>query len=301
MGTKPAIIAIGGPTGSGKTKLAIQLAELTGWEIISYDARQFYREMSIGTARPDPEELIRAKHHFIASHTILEPLDAKTYAEEASVILTTELQSKSGCILVGGSGFYAQSLLWGLDDMPSANPEIRANIVKEWDSGKKARLLEELKQCDPARYAEIDHNNPVRIIRALEIWRSTGIKPSDYQSGLKELRFDAALHWIWPVFDRDTLRIQLKNRLEHMLNKGLLEEVKSLEPFKELSALRTVGYREWYEGREKGLTDSEILEDIVHHTWQYAKRQVTWFKRYSPTALSQDKEELKRFLINIDS
>ena len=274
----PTLLIIQGPTASGKTKLAIDLALHFDTQIISADARQFYCEMSIGTAKPSDIELAQAKHHFINSHSIQQDFTAANFAQEASILLSRLFETKKFVVLVGGSNMYIDALIDGLDDIPSdillkkeLNSILEINGINEF--------LDELKEKDPVTYLSIDKNNPHRVLRAIEAIRLTGKKVSELKQGMKKvnhfntIRF--AIEW-----ERDILYNRINQRVDAMMEDGLLEEVQSLLPQRSLNALKTVGYTELIKHLDGEITLDFALDQIKQHTRNYAKRQLTWLRRY---------------------
>ena len=274
----PTLLIIQGPTASGKTKLAIDLALYFDTEIISADARQFYSEMSIGTAKPSDIELAQATHHFINSHSIQQDFTAANFAQEASILLSRLFETKKFVVLVGGSNMYIDALIDGLDDIPSD-----VSLKKELNSSLEKIgidvFLEELKEKDPETYLSIDKNNPQRVLRAIEAIRLSGKKISKLKRGLKKenpfntIRF--AIEW-----ERDILYNRINQRVDIMMELGLLEEVQSLMPQRTLNALKTVGYTELINHLDGGISLDFALDQIKQHTRNYAKRQLTWLRRY---------------------
>ena len=274
----PTLLIIQGPTASGKTKLAIDLALHFDTEIISADARQFYCEMSIGTAKPSDIELAQAKHHFINSHSIQQDFTAANFAQESTILLHRLFQTRKVVVLVGGSNMYIDALIDGLDDIPSdvlLKKELNSSLEK---IGIDV-FLEELKEKDPETYLSIDKNNPHRVLRAIEAIRLSGKKISELKQGLKKdnqfntIRF--AIEW-----ERDTLYDRINQRVDLMMAEGLLEEVQSLLPQRSLNALKTVGYTELIKHLDGEITLDFALDQIKQHTRNYAKRQLTWLRRY---------------------
>ena len=274
----PTLLIIQGTTASGKTKLAIDLALYFDTEIISADARQFYCEMSIGTAKPSDIELAQAKHHFINSHSIQQDFTAANFAQESTILLHRLFETRKVVVLVGGSNMYIDALIDGLDDIPSD-----VSLKKELNSSLEKIgidvFLEELKEKDPETYLSIDKNNPHRVLRAIEAIRLSGKKISELKQGLKKdnqfntIRF--AIEW-----ERDTLYDRINQRVDLMMADGLLEEVQSLLPQRTLNALKTVGYTELIKHLDGEITLDFALDQIKQHTRNYAKRQLTWLRRY---------------------
>ena len=274
----PTLLIIQGPTASGKTKLAIDLALYFDTEIISADARQFYSEMSIGTAKPSDIELAQATHHFINSHSIQQDFTAANFAQEASILLSRLFETKKFVVLVGGSNMYIDALIDGLDDIPS-DVSLKKELNFLLEKNGIGVFLEELREKDPETYLSIDKNNPHRVLRAIEAIRLSGKKISELKQGLKKnnpfntIRF--AIDW-----DRDTLYDRINQRVDLMMAEGLLEEVQSLLPQRSLNALKTVGYTELIKHLDGEITFDFALDQIKQHTRNYAKRQLTWLRRY---------------------
>jgi tRNA dimethylallyltransferase len=275
----PTLLIIQGPTASGKTKLAIDLALHFETQIISADARQFYSEMSIGTAKPSDIELAQATHHFINSHSIQEDFTAANFEKEASILLSRLFETKKYVVLVGGSNMYIDALIDGLDDIPS-DVSLKKKLNSILEINGIDELLEELKEKDPETYLSIDKNNPHRVLRAIEAIRLTGKKVSELKQGLKKvnpfntIRF--AIEW-----ERDTLYNRINQRVEAMIKDGLLEEVQSLLPQRTLNALKTVGYTELIKHLDGEITLDFAIDQIKQHTRNYAKRQLTWLRKYN--------------------
>ena len=274
----PTLLIIQGPTASGKTKLAIDLALYFDTEIISADARQFYSEMSIGTAKPSDIELAQATHHFINSHSIQQDFTAANFAQEASILLSRLFETKKFVVLVGGSNMYIDALIDGLDDIPS-DVSLKKELNSILEINGINEFLDELKEKDPETYLSIDENNPHRVLRAIEAIRLSGKKISELKRGLKKenpfntIRF--AIEW-----ERDILYNRINQRVDIMMELGLLEEVQSLMPQRTLNALKTVGYTELINHLDGGISLDFALDQIKQHTRNYAKRQLTWLRRY---------------------
>jgi len=272
------LVIIQGPTASGKTALAISLAKHFNTEIISGDSRQFYREISIGTAKPSHDELLEVKHHLINSHSIKEEVSAATYSDLAREILYKLFKTKNEVILVGGSGMFIDAFNFGLDEI-ATNPEIKAKLEQRLINDGLKKLVSELEKLDPEYASKVDKKNPVRILRALEVILSTGMKYSKQRKGFKNdldceiIRFSIQ----WP---REILYERINQRVDIMMNEGLVEEVKSILEFKKLKSLNTVGYKELFEYLEGNISLNESIEKIKQHSRNYAKRQETWLKRY---------------------
>lgn len=275
---KPTLWVIGGPTASGKTKLAIQMAKRLSCPVISFDSRQFYREMHIGTARPLPEHWEGVTHYFLGHASIHEPWDAERFAREATLLIEKLEEKHQNLVLVGGSGFYAEALLYGLDKLPGAQPAYRETHMREWRAGKADALVNRLRQVDPVLAQRIDVKNPVRVIRALEVFDSTGIPMSELQG--KRQPIANPVQWLVLTPDRDELWENIAKRTRQMIADGLREEACQLFQHKHSLALQTVGYAEWFDAWNGKFAEEEVENKIIIHTRQYAKRQDTWFRRY---------------------
>ena len=268
------IIHIGGPTASGKTSLAIELALLLGTEIISSDSRQCYKEMSIGTAVPTKAEQSKVFHHFINSHSIHSPLTAGSYASEAGHLVSSLLEKYGSAVIVGGSPLYSDALLYGLDDFPKVDESILDQLSKQ----SLEELSLQIKELDPISAEDIDHQNRRRLERALSICLQTGKPYSSFKNRKIpkpfENIFEIGIHW-----ERNLLYDRINSRVDLMFQLGLLSEVQSLIPFKDLKPLQTVGYTELFEYLEGKCSLDEATEKIKQHSRNFAKRQLTWYNK----------------------
>jgi len=272
------LIVVLGPTAIGKTQLAIELAGHFKTEIISADSRQFYKEMEIGTAKPGRQELKKATHHFISSHSITDEFSVGQFETQALHILDQVFKTSDNAIMVGGSGLYLQAVCEGFDDIPSADPSIRKNLNDLLEKEGIKVLQERLKVADREYYDNVDLNNPQRIIRALEVWESTGKSFSSYRiNNHKQRPFNIIK--IGLNISRDELYNRINNRVDVMIQNGLLEEVKSLHLYKQLNALKTVGYAELFDHLSGLISLEDAIEKIKQNTRRFAKRQLTWFRR----------------------
>ncbi len=272
------LITIVGPTGIGKTRLSIALAQALGCEIISCDSRQFYKEMRIGTAVPSHEELTLVKHHFIQNRSISEDYSVGQFEKDALLLLNDLFIQYDYVVMVGGSGLYVQAVLEGLDAFPDVSPQIRTELKQALEINGLEHLQEKLKQLDPETYDQIELSNPHRVIRALEICMETGEKYASFKAKPKEPRpFQSILIGLDAPRKEIYKRIEL--RVDAMLEEGLLEEAKLLFPHRHLNALQTVGYRELFDYMEGKTTLDFALSEIKKNSRRYAKRQNTWFKR----------------------
>ena len=268
-----------GPTAVGKTDLSLHLAKKYDAEIFSSDSRQVFREMTIGTAKPNREELDLVKHHFINSHSIHDSYSAGKYEEEIITALGKYFQSNQIALLSGGTGLYIDAVLFGLDSFPPIKPSVEEKVERDLEEKGLEYLISELKSLDPEYYAQVDLQNSRRIGRALKVIYGSGKKYSSFLNhGKKQRRFEVIN--ILLERDRTELYNRINKRVDLMLENGQLEEAKSLYPFKDLRSLQTVGYKEIFDYLD-GKFDLEFcIEEIKKNTRRYAKRQMTWFKKY---------------------
>ncbi len=277
MSAKTAVFIVG-PTGVGKTAVAIELAESLGTEIISADSRQVYRELSIGTAVPGREQLSRVRHHLLQHRSVREPYNASMYGTEALDTME-ELFEKSGTLVVcGGSGLYIRAICQGIDELPAVDPEIRRSLRERMQSEGPESLRFELKKLDPLSYRTIDLKNPKRILRALEVSLTAGRPYSGFLGGEKRKREFRQVK-IGLNLERDILYERINHRVDEMMEKGLLEEVRSCLPYRHLNALNTVGYRELFACLDGETGLDEAVRLIKRNSRRYARRQLTWFNR----------------------
>jgi tRNA dimethylallyltransferase len=275
--SKGKVFIVQGPTASGKTTLAIELAKKFQTEIISADSRQFYKEMSIGTAKPSSNELAEVKHHFVHSHSIHQEVSASQYAQEAKPILDDLLATNKAVVIVGGSGMFIDALTLGLDEIPH-DKKVQEKWMAIYESEGLEFLQNELARLDPVYFSEVDTCNPVRLIRALEVIELTQKPFSD--SRKKSVKYDYDIVRIGIAWNRPELYQRIDHRVDTMIEAGLFEEAKSLFPLRNLKALNTVGYSEFFRYWENECDFDEAVEKIKQHTRNYAKRQLTWLKRY---------------------
>lgn len=272
------LICIVGPTAIGKTALGIKIAQHLGSEIISADSRQFYKEISIGTAKPSQLELATVKHHFINSHSVTDLVSVGSFEKEALKVMDTLFKTHQTVVLVGGSGLYVKAVLEGFDELPTVNPDIRTQLNQELQDFGIIKLQQELLNSDPSYFAQIDTQNPQRIIRALEVIRSTGNTFSSYQTNKKNKR-DFNVIKIGLNTSRELLYNKINQRVHDMMFNGLLAEVTLAKPYQHLNALNTVGYHELFEYLDDKTTLENAVAAIKQNTRRFAKRQLTWFRR----------------------
>jgi tRNA dimethylallyltransferase len=272
------LIVIAGPTAVGKTVAAIEVAKHFDTVVVSADSRQFFREMSIGTAKPSAEELAQAKHYFIDSHSITEPFSVGDFERECLMLLDDLFKKHDYVVLAGGSGLYIKAICEGFDDLPTADPAIREKLNLELEEEGLNYLQEKLKQADPVYYNQVDLGNPQRIIRALEVFESTGNPISYYRQATVNKR---PFHIIKLALNmpRELLYRRINDRVDIMLQQGLLAEIASLLPYRQLNALNTVGYAEIFDYMDGTITLDKAVEMIKQNTRRFAKRQLTWFRK----------------------
>lgn len=266
-----------GPTAVGKTDLAIKLARELSCEIISCDSRQFYKEMSIGTAKPSPEEMRGLKHHFIDSLSIGTHYSAGDFERDVDSFLEAYFKKNKVAIMVGGSGLFVQAVVYGLDDMPEAPLQLRAQLMERLLKGELTQLQIELKKLDQTTYNNIDLQNGQRVVRAIEVCLSTGLSYSLLKkNSAKKHNYDIIKIGIEK--SREELYGSINKRVDKMLESGLVKEVEGLLAFKNQNALQTVGYKEVFGFLEKEYDYQTMVELLKRNTRRYAKRQMTWFK-----------------------
>lgn len=272
------IIQVAGPTAVGKTALAIRLAKHFNTEIISYDSRQCYKELSIGVARPSAQELSEVTHHFIASHSIHESLNAAWYENYALSLTKTLFEKYKVVVIAGGTGLYWNAFAKGMDAVPAIDPSVRISLIDSYEKYGFDWLSTMLHKKDPAFVAVGEMKNPQRMLRALEVITATGKSILEFRSQEKTAR-DFTVISIGLELPRQELVARIHTRVDWMMEQGLLEEVRSLLPFTSLNALQTVGYAELFAYLNQEISLDEAVEKIKINTRQYAKRQMTWFKR----------------------
>jgi tRNA dimethylallyltransferase len=294
------VIAISGPTGVGKTALAISLANYFQIEIISCDSRQFYKEMSIGVARPSVEELNAARHHFISFLSVEEEYTAGMFSRDARAKIQELFQSSEVVVVVGGSMLYMDALLYGLDELPG-DKEIRNALNKRCEEEGLLVLVEELKVKDPEFAARVDLENAHRVIRALEVIQITGKPFSELRTKSSDA-IDAEIIHVFLSGEREWVYDRINKRVDRMVEEGLFEEVQGLQSMQHLQALNTVGYKEIFKYFEGSFSKEEAVVEIKKNTRNYAKRQMTWY-RNKPQVLQFDvqKEDVSAEIISLIS
>ena len=267
-----------GPTAVGKTSFAIALAKAFNTEIISADARQCYKEMNIGVARPSVDELKAVTHHFIASHSITENINASYFENWAMDKVESLFSTKDAIVMVGGTGLYIKAFCEGLDLIPAIDAEIRENIIAQYEKLGMRWLQKEVSVKDPQYWEKGEQKNPQRLMRALEVMLGTGSSIISFQNK-KAVERPFKIVKIGLELPREELYDRINTRVLTMVEEGLENEVKTLEAYAHLNALQTVGYSEWKDYFEQKISKEKVIENIQHNTRHYAKRQMTWFKR----------------------
>jgi len=271
-------IVIVGPTAVGKTALAIRVAQHFGTEIISADSRQCFREMTIGVAKPSEEELARVKHYFINSHSIQEEVNAAVFEQYALQSVSAIFRQHDVAVMVGGTGLYVKAFCEGLDDMPPVSPETRQQINEQYEQLGLSWLQQQVAEKDPLYYSTGEIQNPQRLMRALEVKLATGQSIRQYQQGKKTERAFRIVK-IGLELPKEVLHMNINQRVDVMMEQGLLKEVESLLPWRSLNALQTVGYAELFRYLDGDCSLEAAVEAIKKNTRHYAKRQLTWFRK----------------------
>ena len=272
------LIVVVGPTAIGKTALSIKIANHYNSDILSADSRQFYKEMRIGTAVPEPDELAAAQHHFIQNRSIFDDYNVGDFEVDALNCLQTLFAEHNIQVIVGGSGLYVNAVVNGLDSFPKVDVEIRKELNEKLASEGLESLQNQLKELDEISYHEIAIDNPQRLIRALEICIGTNQPYSSFKTNSKKER-DFETIKIGLTADREIIYDRINRRVDLMVENGLIEEAKALLPHKDLNALQTVGYRELFEYFDGHIDKEFSISEIKKNTRRFAKRQLTWFRK----------------------
>ncbi|HAD14504.1 MAG TPA: tRNA (adenosine(37)-N6)-dimethylallyltransferase MiaA [Saprospirales bacterium] len=274
------LIVIGGATATGKTALAIRVAQWLNTEILSADSRQFYREMNIGTAKPSLSELALVPHHFINSHTISENYSVGAFEKEALELLELRFKQYDHIVLTGGSGLYIQAVCEGFDQFPDVSHNIKSQVEAGIRTGGIEWLQQTLEQLDPQYFSKVDRQNPARLIRAVEVSMEAGKPYSTFLNQVeKRPRFFESVYLLLDL-PRPLLYERIDKRVDEMIIAGLEEEARSLIPYRNHPALKTVGYEEFFDYFDGKMSLDHTIEKIKQHSRNYAKRQVTWFNKH---------------------
>jgi len=292
------LVVIAGPTAVGKTASGISLARHFSSEIVSADSRQLYRECSIGTAVPTREELSQVPHHMIQVSSLANPYNASRYELEVMDLLESLFEKHELLFLVGGSGLYIDALCKGIDDLPPADESLRAKLLKKHEELGLPHLLEDLQSLDPVSYERIDRNNPLRVLKALEVSIQTGRPYSSFLTSSPKKRPFRILKLALDM-NREILYDRINRRVHRMMDDGLLEEVAGVLPFRGMSPMKTVGYRELFRHLDGELSLEDAVDLIKRNTRKFARKQLTWFrKNHAYTWFHPDQpEEMIRWIM----
>ena len=274
----PTIFIICGPTAIGKTAFAIELAQALSTEIISADSRQCYKELGIAVAKPSAKELAMVPHHFINSHSIHDNVNAGVFEAYALQKAASLFEQYSSIVMVGGTGLYIKAFTEGMDAMPAIAPAIRAHVIADYEQNGLAWLQAQVQEKDPAFWEQAEQQNPQRLMRGLEFLLSTGTSILNFRKAEKKQRPFKVVK-IGLELPREILNQRINLRVDQMVDQGLIEEARQLMPFQNNNALQTVGYQELFAHFNAEISEPLALEQIKQHTRQYAKRQMTWFKK----------------------
>ncbi len=272
------LLVIIGPTGVGKTELSLRIAENFGTEIVSADSRQLYANLKIGTAAPTPEELQRVPHHFIGTLQLTDYYSAAQYEEDALKLLDHLFQTKDVVILTGGSMMYVDAVCKGIDDIPTVDEETRKTLLERYEKEGLEQLCAELKLLDPDYYKIVDLKNHKRVIHALEICYMTGKTYTSFRTQEKKTRPFRMIK-IGLTRDREELYARINERVDIMMEQGLLDEVKQVYPYRQLNSLNTVGYKELFNFLDGEWALPFAIDKIKQNSRIYSRKQMTWFKR----------------------
>jgi tRNA dimethylallyltransferase len=272
------LIVVAGATAVGKTAMTLKLAQYLNCAILSADSRQCYKELGIAVAKPSAEELAAAPHYFINSHSIHEEVTAAVYEAYGLEILEQQFTTHDYCILSGGSGLYIQALCEGLDIMPEVDPQIKSELQHQWEQKGTDWLAQQVKEVDPDYYDQADLKNHRRLLRALEVFRTTNIPFSKFRHSQSKSR---PFEIIRIVLDRPRAELyqRIDQRMDEMIKQGLFEEAQELYPFKHLKPLQTVGYQEVFDFMDNQYSREEAVRLLKRNSRRYAKRQLTWFRK----------------------
>lgn len=293
------LITVVGPTAIGKTSLGIALAKQFKTVIISADSRQFYKEMQIGTAAPSLQERTEAIHHCVQHISIHDYYTVGDFEKEALQLLDELFKTHETVIMVGGSGLYIDAVTKGLNEFPMISPDIRTTLNEKFETKGISYLQEKLEQLDPEYYDTVDRQNPHRLIRALEVCLGTEKPYSTFINQPKKQRPFKTIS-VGLTAERDVIYNRINKRVDLMMEAGLIDEVSRLQPYKNLNALQTVGYRELFPYLEGHTTLAIAVEEIKKNTRRFAKRQLTWFKKNKDTLWFDYEMPLQKILCTLE-
>lgn len=294
------LITVVGPTAIGKTAMAIRIAEYFNTVVLSSDSRQFYKEMCIGTAVPSTDELSAVPHYFIQHKSIFEDYSVGDFEREALSLLKELFKTRNVVVMAGGSGLYVNAVLKGLDDFPDVDPSIRQELNQRLEREGVQSLAEQLRALDPFYYKQADVENPHRVIRALEICLGTNKPYSSFLSGESKKR-DFLPVTIGLTAEREIIYNRINQRVDMMMDNGLLREVESLFPYRQKNALQTVGYKELFEYLQGNCSLETAVSEIKKNTRRFAKRQLTWFRKQDDIAWYDYEQDISGILEYITS
>ena len=273
------LLVIAGPTAVGKTEICLLLAKKFHTEIISSDSRQFYQETELGTAKPTRGELEQVQHHFINSLSIFDNYDVRKFELDAINLLNRLFEKHDLVIMTGGSGLYIDAICYGFDEIPDVDPSIRKRLIQDFEKEGIQNLQSRLEKLDSAYFEQVDIHNPQRLMRALEVCIGTGKPYSSFRKKKKNKReFNCIL--IGLEREREELYQRIEQRMDKMITEGIFEEAEKLFPYRHLNALQTVGYSEIFGFLEGKYDEEEAIRLLKRNSRRYAKRQMTWFKKY---------------------
>ncbi|WP_394351805.1 tRNA (adenosine(37)-N6)-dimethylallyltransferase MiaA [Pontibacter pamirensis] len=300
MNMQKHLVVVVGPTAVGKTDLCVQLAKHYHTEIISADSRQLFREMSIGTAKPTQEDQQGVPHHFVDSHSIADEYNAGAFGQDVLALLERLFQQHNVVILTGGSGLYVRAVLEGMDEMPDADPAVREALSRQYEEEGLQPLLDKMQELDPIYFAQVDKANPQRVIRAVEVCLTSGFPYSSFRRSEKlERPFNSIK--IGLNRNRSELYQRINQRMDLMLQQGLLQEAKALYPYRAHNALQTVGYKEIFDFLEGKYDWEEAVRLLKRNSRRYAKRQLTWFTKHPEEYTWFEPQQWQEIVACIDS
>ncbi|HEY2726283.1 MAG TPA: tRNA (adenosine(37)-N6)-dimethylallyltransferase MiaA [Parafilimonas sp.] len=297
MDKEKTVIIIAGPTASGKTNISLELARYFNTSVISADSRQCYKELNIGVAKPSSEALHSIKHYFINSHSIQDNINAQVFEDYALKAADEIFMQRDIAVMVGGTGMYIKAFCEGLDEIPEVDAPVRNKIIKNYNEKGLSWLQFEVEKRDPLFWEHAERQNPQRLMRALEVINSTGISITKFRINKKQERPFKIIK-IGIDISKEQLHRNIDARVDEMIKNGLVEEVQSLQAFEKLNALQTVGYKEIFDCMHGAFSIQEAISQIKTRTKQYAKRQLTWFKKDKSFHWLQVKDA-KNFLLEI--
>lgn len=291
------LIIITGPTGSGKTSLALDLAEYLKCEIISADSRQLYKDIPIGTAAPTADDLARIKHHFVGTLALDKYYSAAQFESDVIDLLPTLFKSNKYVVMCGGSMMYVDAVAHGIDEIPTISNETRTKAYELYENGGIDTIRSELHRLDPEYYTIVDKNNPKRIIHAIEIIMESGCKYSELRTGQTKIRPFRILKFAIE-FPRDILFERINSRVDKMIEQGIIAEALHAYPFRHLNSLNTVGYKELFAYFDGKMDYETALSRIAKNTRVYAKKQMTWLKKDNEIIWLNPQENMLQHIID---